>query len=131
MGRVPTPWAKMMSDEEPQTFAISSTTIQNEVRSPLVPPYCSERRRERKPCFPKASTKSKGNSPVASIFAARGWTILWAVFSAAVLIICLSFSITFILLFLGRMRGGCCINRKIKRVGVFCQEKSRVNDKNI
>jgi hypothetical protein len=35
---------------------------------------------------------------VASIFAARGWTILWAVFSAAALIICLSFSIPFIMI---------------------------------
>ena len=40
--------------------------------SPLVPPYCSGMMIERNPWFPKAVTRSQGNSPVASISAGPG-----------------------------------------------------------
>jgi hypothetical protein len=90
------PWARINKDEEPETFAISSTTEQKEIISPFVPPYSSGNIRERNPCLPKASTISQGNSPVASISAALGKTILSAVFEAAALIMSLSLSIPFI-----------------------------------
>ncbi len=67
-------WTAMISEVEASPLAISSTATQN-ISSPVpVPPYSSLNGSPSRSCSAKSSRRSCGNSPVASISAARGTT---------------------------------------------------------
>ena len=57
MGMEPIPWARIIRDDEPQTFAISSTTMQKEVRSPSVSTIFLGNENGKKPLFSKGFEK--------------------------------------------------------------------------